>query len=167
MKKAILIGLLIVSTAVAGYTFYESWRLQDPAYQRERLLESSGMLETPLEGRRLVDLDRFMAETQLKTPGTREIVNPAPIRFTAAIRQAPDRIEATYVYTALGVMKIDPMPAINHRMFVETASGAVIPVYVWDEAVAHMTETQGPVELMGFHIYTYAKGPAIVVDAVI
>ena len=51
MKKVILIGILVASLGVAGYTFYESWRLQDPEYQRSHTIGRTGMLEIPLEGR--------------------------------------------------------------------------------------------------------------------
>lgn len=170
MKKILLLSLLMVSLGVAGYTFYESWRLQDPQYQRERTIGRTGMLETPLEGRRVVDIDRFWAETRPAKEGTREIVGPNPIRFLASIKAVPEAIEVTYVYTALSMMRVDPMPAVNHRMFIETADGSIVPVYVWDDAVEMFRDAgvaPDPIAMTGFHVYTYAKGPAIIVDAVI
>lgn len=170
MKKAILLVILLLSVGIAGYTFYESWRLQDPEYQRQQTLQRSGMLDTPLTGRTYVDLDRFVIETQVRKAGTREIVPPKAIAFSGTIKREPEAIETEYVYTALQLMKTSPLPKVNHRMFVETGSGEILPVYVWDDAVAAMTAsgvTGRPVELTGFHVYTYSKGPAIIVDAVI
>ncbi|MEM7210740.1 MAG: hypothetical protein AAF479_02435 [Pseudomonadota bacterium] len=170
MKKAILIGILIVCCGIAGYTFYEAWRLQDPEYQRQSTVVRTGMLTPPPGEREVVNLDAFVTEKQVAKEGTREIIPPAGIRFTAAIKQVPDRIEAEYVYTALQLMKVDPLPAVNHRMFVETSEGKIIPVYVWDEAVSIMNGkgvTGDQIELAGFHVYTYSKGPAIIVDALI
>lgn len=170
MKKVILIVILFASVAVAGYTFYESWRLQDPEYQRERTIGRTGMLEIPVQGRRVVELGTFVAETRPTKEGTREIIEPAAIQFSAAIKAVPEAIKVEYVYTALSMMQVNPLPKVGHRMFVEAADGNIIPVYVWDEAVDALAAsgvTGQPVDLTGFHIYTYAKGPAIIVDAVI
>lgn len=170
MKKPILIGILILCIGIAGYTFYEAWRLQDPEYQRQRTISETGMLEAPIEGRTFVDLDKFVAEKQLSKPGTREIVSPAAISFSGTIRRVPEHIETQYVYTALSMMQVAPLPAVNYRMFVESASGKILPVYVWDQAVGKLSKlgvTSTPVKLAGFHVYTYSKGPAIIVDAVI
>ncbi|MEM1277495.1 MAG: hypothetical protein AAGH74_13295 [Pseudomonadota bacterium] len=170
MKKAILISILIISFGIAGYTFYESWRLQDPEYQRQQTIQRNGMLETPLTGRQVVNLDQFVTETKPHKQGTREIVPPTPIAFTGTIKREPEAIKTEYVYTALTMMEVAPLPQVNYRMFVETEEGRILPVYVWDNAVAAMTAsgvTGEPVALTGFHVYTYSKGPAIIVDAVI
>ncbi|MEM9044662.1 MAG: hypothetical protein AAGC81_08190 [Pseudomonadota bacterium] len=170
MKKAILTGILVISFGIAGYTFYESYRLQDPEYQRQQTIQRNGMLETPLTGRTVVNLDRFVTETKLRKEGTREIVAPTAIAFKGTIKREPEAIKTEYVYTALTMMEVAPLPEVNHRMFVESEDGLILPVYVWDEAVAALTEsgvTGEPVALTGFHIYTYSKGPAIIVDAVI
>ena len=113
-----------------------------------------------------VDLDAFVAARQVAKAGTREIVWPEGLRFAGKLRSAPRKIDAEYIYTALSVMKVAAVPQINHTMFVESASGAVRPVYVRDDAVARLQAAGvgAEVELTGFHVYTYAKGPAIVVD---
>ena len=123
MKKVILIGILVASLGVAGYTFYESWRLQDPEYQRSHTIGRTGMLEIPLEGRKVVALDRFVAETRPRKEGTREIIAPDAIQFSGTIMRAPEAIEVEYVYTALSIMKVEPLPKVGHRMFVEAADG--------------------------------------------
>ncbi|MEM7270508.1 MAG: hypothetical protein AAF401_14810 [Pseudomonadota bacterium] len=164
MKRTILLIILAISLAIAGYTFYESYRLLDPAYQRERTL---GMLEAPMDGRDFVELDKF-AELRPERDGTREIVRPHAIAFSAAMIQKPEPIETEYVYTALSVMEVSPMPKVGHRMFIESAGGHIMPVYVWDDAVAEIAALNGETRVFGgHHVYTYAKGPAIIVDGVI
>ncbi|MEM7058490.1 MAG: hypothetical protein AAF557_12925 [Pseudomonadota bacterium] len=169
MKKAILIVILVICGAIAAYTFYESWRLQDPAYQRERTL-NTGMLDVPLDQRRVVNLDQFMAQTRPRKEGTREIVRPDGIQFVAAIKAVPEKIEVKYVYKAFEIMEVNPLPNVNHQMFLETSGGEIYAVYVWDDAVDAMNAagvTGSQIQFAGFHVYTRAKGPAIIVDAVI
>lgn len=166
MKKVVLIAILLVSLGIAGYTFYTSWRLQDPQYQRERTLGQNRMNSTPDAARELVDLDDYAALRPSKE-GTREIVPLRPISFDAAVKQVPKEIKTDYLYEAMGIMKIDPLPVVTHRMFVETAKGHVMPVYVWDGVAKDFAAAAEPVRMVGFHIYTYSKGAAIIVDGVL
>ncbi|MEM6974333.1 MAG: hypothetical protein AAF577_16175 [Pseudomonadota bacterium] len=171
VKRGILLLLLVGSFGFAGYQFYTAYRLQDPAFQRERTLGRTGALAPGMWGpaaaeRVAVNLDSFVETTKPRTVGTREIVQPSGLRFTAAIKRAPEKIETKYIYQALAMMRVAPLPQINHRMFVQSAGGKILPVYVHDAAVPALTgqPLEAPVELAGFHVYTYSKGPAIVVD---
>lgn len=169
MKKIILLIILAVCVGIAGYTFYTSWRMQDPAFQRERTLgavESERMLQTADADHKLVSLDE-MALLRPRKEGTRDLIAPRPISFDAAVKQAPQEIKTDYLKEALTVLQVSPLPTINHRMFVETAEGRVLPVYVWDKVVANFSASEQPQRMVGYHVYTYAKGPAIVVDGVI
>lgn len=169
MKKIILSIILLVCLGIAGYTFYTSWRMQDPTFQRERMqgaVDNGRMLQTADADRKPVSLDE-MAQLRPRKEGTRDLIVPAPISFDAAVKQAPQQIKTDYLKEALTVLRVTPMPTINHRMFVETAEGRVIPVYVWDKVASDFTEGEQPQRMVGYHVYTYAKGPAIVVDGVI
>ncbi|MEM7271200.1 MAG: hypothetical protein AAF401_18330 [Pseudomonadota bacterium] len=165
MNRTILLIILAISVAIAGYTFYESWRLQDPEYQRLRTL---GMMETPLEGRESVELDAFAA-LRPRMEGTREInIEPHMISFSAALVQRPEMIETSYLDTVFSVMKIENPPSIKHRAFVESPTGKVMPVYVWDDVAAEIAMLDGsPRTFGGAHVYTYSKGAAIIVDGLI
>ena len=75
-----------------------------------------------------------------------------------------------YLFTALSLMQVEPLPKVSHRMFVESAEGSVIPVYVEDAVVREIkakvaVDTQA--NFAGYHVYNYSKGPAIVVDSVL
>ncbi|MEM9147260.1 MAG: hypothetical protein AAGC57_13795 [Pseudomonadota bacterium] len=171
LKRSILLVVLVATFSYAGYQFYTAWRLQDPEYQRLRTIDRTGALAPGLwapaaDERRLVNLDRFVETTRPRHEGTREILAPAGVRFRAEIKRSPEKIQTRYLYEALSVMQIQPLPAVNHRMFVESDGGAILPVYVHDAAVPMLSERplETPIELAGFHVYTYAKGPAIVVD---
>lgn len=166
MRKIILIAILLISFGVAAYTFYTSWRMQDPSFQRERTIGAVRMLETPDTDRELVNLDD-LAQVRPAKAGTREIGPLKPITFNAAIKEGPKVISTDYLQQAFGVLKIAPVPAVSKRMFVETEKGYVMPVYVWDDVAASFAAGPEPRQMVGFHVYTYAKGPAIVVDGLI
>ena len=193
-RRIILIAVLIASFGFAAWQFWTAWRLQDPAFQRQRMLGaaeapvdpaalaaanpaaspaaaapaagSAGIWAIAAADRPLVDLDVYAAAHRPEKDGTREIIAPAPLRFAGRLRSLPERIEAEYIYTALSVMQVAPIPQINHTIFVESASGAVRAVYLRDDAVdaAKAAGLDAPVELSGFHVYTYSRGPAIVID---
>ena len=72
----------------------------------------------------------------------------------------------TYIYTALEVAGIRPLPEVGHQLFVETAGGKIISVYVEKKAAARIAEemaVEETVRLWGYHVYSYAKGPALLV----
>jgi len=168
MKQKILLAILAVCLAVAGYTFYTAWRMQDPEFQRQRMLGAApaGMIDLTGETRRTVDLDEF-AQLRPAREGSREIVPLAPIAFVASVREAPQVITTDYLQQAFALLGVAPAPQVSHRMFVETAQGHVMPVYVWDNVAARFQSGDAPLRLTGFHVYTYAKGPAIVVDGLV
>ena len=160
MRKPLLILVAIVSFGIAGYPFSTAGGLQDPALLRQRTL---GMLDAPLQGREVVDLDAFATLRPVKK-GTRDIVAPVPIQFEARILEAPEPIKTDYLMTAFSMVGVAPAPQVGHRMFVETDEGLVVPVYVWGGAVEAFAPGEAPLRLVGHHVYTYRKGPAIVVD---
>ena len=167
MKQKILIAILLLCTGVAGYTFSTVWRVQQaPQLPLQSLSGAGRMLEVADETRAQIDLDAYMRSRPRKE-GTREIGPLKPVVFEAVIEQAPVAISTSYLQEAFGVLGLVPLPPVSHRMFVETAQGLVIPVYVWDEVAASFTADPAPVRMLGFHIYTYSKGPAIVVDGAI
>jgi hypothetical protein len=119
-------------------------------------------------GFRDVELDRLIEREKdaVEKLQKKKIVMAAPVRFFARMKRRPEEKKMTYVYTALEVAGVKPMPEVGHRMFVETEEGRIIPVYVEKEAAARLMkglEEGERARFLGYHIYSYDKGPAILV----
>lgn len=117
-----------------------------------------------------VNLDQFVEANYPSVEGTKVIVVPKNIQFRAKIKRHPEHIQARYVFKALGMMQVNPLPPISHRMFIETSNGKIFSMYV-EKATAKAIEKQLAVdqwyEFQGYHVYNYAKGPAIVIDQLV
>ncbi len=121
------------------------------------------------EDYRQVNLDRFIETQRPMKPGTKTILPPRGVRFSATIKRHPEKITVKYLYTALSVMNVEPLPVVNHRMFVATDQGKVIPLYVEDrmvKAIRKHLPVERRVRFLGYHVYNYSKGPAIVISGV-
>lgn len=113
-----------------------------------------------------VDLDGFIQQEQKAGSGKRLIKMAAPISFTATLKRLPEEHQVSYVYTALELSGVNPLPEINHRMFLESGAGRIIPVYVEKKAVEKVMaglKENGTARFLGYHVYSYSKGPAILV----
>lgn len=116
-----------------------------------------------------VNLDTFIAEQKPAMPGTRTILPPKRVGFSARLKSHPEKIAISYLFEALSLMQVSPLPKVSHRMFLESAEGLIIPVYVEDAAVGRIRAKSldaDPAQFSGYHVYNYSKGPAIVVDGV-
>ena len=119
--------------------------------------------------RRAVDLDAYIKSQRPLQTGTRSIFAPRDISFSAKPKSRPEPIEVSYLYEALSIMGVDPLPEVSHQMFVESVGGQVIAVYVEDrfvDAINAEIESEALAEFDGYHVYNYSKGPAIVVVGV-
>jgi len=113
-----------------------------------------------------VDLDTFFDDQKAFANGRKIITMAAPVGFEARLKRHPEPRKLQYVYTALEVGGVSPLPVVEHRMFVESDGGRVIPVYVDKAAAAWIDERvkEGQrLRFVGYHLYSYAKGPAILV----
>jgi hypothetical protein len=114
-----------------------------------------------------VELDRFIEQEQKSAgEGKRMIKMFAPVSFEAKMKRFPEERELTYVYAAMELIRVNPLPEVHHRMFVESAEGRIIPVYVEKEAAAKLAaglKEEDKARFVGYHVYSYAKGPAILV----
>lgn len=118
---------------------------------------------------KMVNLDEFIHQQRPLTEGTKVILNPGHIKIAARIKRHPEKRNVEYLYGALRMMQVDPMPKVNYRMFIESDEGQIIPVYV-EDAIASQISKRIPLEtrilLKGYHVYNYSKGPAIVIENV-
>lgn len=114
-----------------------------------------------------VDLDLFIEQEKLSAEkGKRMIKMARPVSFDALMKRPPEEREVSYVYTALELSGVSPLPEIHHRMFVESNGGRIIPVYVEKKAVEKIDaglKTDEKMRFLGYHVYSYAKGPALLV----
>ncbi|WP_309400855.1 hypothetical protein [Cerasicoccus maritimus] len=116
-----------------------------------------------------VEFDELIAEAiaEVEKFNGQKTIKPAlPVRFKAKKKRDPEAKEMAYVYTALEVAGVTPLPDIQHRMFVESDSGDIIPVYVEKSAAERLTAElpdEASAEFVGYHLYNYTKGPAILV----
>jgi hypothetical protein len=88
------------------------------------------------------------------------------VSFQAKMKRYPEERSVSYVYKAMELAGVDPLPEIGHRMFLESGGGRIIPVYVEKQAVARIMQGLKEDQLarfLGYHVYSYAKGPAILV----
>ncbi|MCG8492380.1 MAG: hypothetical protein MI743_12250 [Sneathiellales bacterium] len=113
-----------------------------------------------------VDLDNFIAVQKPAMPGTRTILPPNDVSFTGVLMEGPKQIKVKYLFEALSVMNVTPLPKVSHRMFISSRQGKVIPVYVEDAAVEEIQKKIKVDEealFLAYHVYNYSKGPAVVV----
>lgn len=116
-----------------------------------------------------VDLDRFISIQKPAMPGTRTILPPNDISFRGILMEGPKQIKIKYLFEALQIMNVDPLPKVSHRMFISSREGKVIPVYVEDNAIEEIKKTVKVDEealFLAYHVYNYSKGPAVVVRGV-
>jgi hypothetical protein len=114
-----------------------------------------------------VDLDAYIAQQQPTSPGSRTILMPSGVEMLATVMRYPEKRAVKYLYTALEMMHVSPLPKVNHRMFIRSLEGRIIPVYVEDDSVHFIKKGLKEGEqarFRGYHVYNYSKGPALVIE---
>ncbi|WP_306549287.1 hypothetical protein [Desulfobulbus sp.] len=114
-----------------------------------------------------VELDQFIErEQKAAEDGKKMIKMMAPVSFEAKLKRQPEEKPMEYVYTAMEMSGVKPIPEVRHRMFVESGAGRIIPVYIEANAVKKVNaglKEEAMARFQGYHVYSYAKGPAILV----
>lgn len=123
-----------------------------------------------LKGFKQIELDDFIAEEKQRVEksakGGKLITMAAPVYFTAKMKRLPEEKTMNYIYTALQMAEMSPMPKVKHQMFVESPKGEVISVYVEESAVARLNkfmQAEQSAQFLGYHAYSYKRGPAILI----
>ncbi len=131
-------------------------------------------LEADLRGSyRPVHLAGFVQENQLSeemiAKKQRLMKQPEAISFEATLVSRPKQGNYTLAYDALNLWSgNEKLPVIEHSAFVGfAAQGPVLGVYVAQGAVKilEQLELDAPAVFYAVHIYTYAKGPRLVIVA--
>ena len=115
-----------------------------------------------------VELDRFIEQEKETAEAFKKKVirKMEPVKFSAKMKRYPEEKKMSYVYMAMQVAGVNPLPEVKHRMFVESGEGRIIPVYVEKQAAAKLRadlKEEQAAQFLGYHVYTYDKGPAILV----
>lgn len=114
-----------------------------------------------------IELDSFIEqEKKIVGKGKRLIRMAAPVSFEAKVKRHPEEKPMSYVYEVLELAGVKPVPEVRHRMFVESRGRRIIPVYVEKQAVARIGKElkEGmSARFLGYHLYSYRKGPAVLV----
>ncbi len=122
------------------------------------------------------DMPQFVADSQRLKDGTKEIQVDKFVVFDAQVMTLPEKQKTDYLYLAMSVAKVNPVPEVDHAMFVGVSEDVVLPVYVEQSVVkkfAKLHEQYGAegfrnrkMRFAGIHVYNYSKGPAIVVESI-
>jgi hypothetical protein len=115
-----------------------------------------------------IDLDRFIEKEKATVAhaGKKLIARDAPIRFEATMKRIPEKKKMAYIYTAMSAAGVSPLPEVEHRMFIETKGRRIISVYVEKGVAARIPgglKEGAAAQFFGYHVYSYDKGPAIMV----
>lgn len=117
----------------------------------------------------VIDIDSYADKHRPNKKGTIDIIRPREVTFSASVKQYPHSRDTSYFYEVLQFFPMEPQPKVNHRMFISTPQGKIIPVYVEDSLVPkikkYLKEEGERVNFTGYHIYTYSKGPAFFITA--
>ena len=120
-----------------------------------------------LTGFKKIEIDSFIVGCQADVEKSgKTITMMRPISFVGKMKRLPEEKNMNYVYVAMEMSGIDPMPTVKDRMFVETKEGRIFPVYVEESAKTKIVKGLGvdvETRFLGYHAYSYTKGPAIVV----
>jgi len=114
-----------------------------------------------------IELDQFIVQQKGSIKGKQKVITmAAPVSFIAKMKRFPEEKQMNYIYQAMEVSRVTPMPEVHHRMFIESAEGRIIPVYVEKNAVEKLKKDlkeEQQANFIGYHVYNYSKGPAVLV----
>lgn len=113
-----------------------------------------------------INLKEYIDNSSLRFKDNREIIVPKPVSFKAKIMSLPEKRKVSYIYTALDLVGVNPLPEVNHRMFLAASEEQVIPVYVEDVIAAQIVQhlkVDSSYQFLAYHVYTYKKGPALMI----
>jgi hypothetical protein len=104
------------------------------------------------------------------------IVPPLNISFTGVLKTLPKKSSTGYLYTALDLMQVKPIPQVEHQVFIGAPGstekpGDVIAIYMDNRLADAILAMKTPildtrVTWYGYHIYNFSRGPAIVLENV-
>lgn len=114
-----------------------------------------------------IELDQFIEQQKASLMGKKKMITmAAPVNFTAKMKRFPEEKEMSYIYEAMRVSGVSPLPEVKHRMFIESNGGRILPVYVEKATVEKINQDlkeDQTANFLAYHVYTYSKGPAFLI----
>lgn len=119
-----------------------------------------------------VNLDSYIKNQRPDKKNGKSILPIKRITFGATLMSKPEAGEFKYIYMALELMGMKPLPVIKHQVFVQSEDGTVISVYM-EEYFANTLDKHirlGNIKIgqhllfKGYHSYNYKRGPAMVME---
>ncbi len=151
--KLLILSVLALATAYPETGFAVPTRQAAAALQKQQFKE--------------ITLDSFVEqEKKAVGKGKRVMKMAAPVSFEARVKRHPEPRQLSYVHEVLNMSGVQPLPEVEHRMFVESKGGRIIPVYVEKQVAARIgngLQEGKTARFSCYHLYSYSKGPAVLV----
>ena len=124
------------------------------------------------QGYKKVDLESYIKTQRPSKKGGKSILPIKRVAFSATLMSKPKKGKFDYIYMALDMMHMRPMPVIKHQVFVAAKDGKVISVYLEEHfakglekhIVLGNIKVGQELHFKGYHSYNYKRGPAIVME---
>lgn len=105
----------------------------------------------------------------LRSPG-RIILQPSGVSFVATFDAGPRPQKAEYLDTALKLMRVSAPPVVRQavRLRYGPQEGQTLVAYIEEGAAKRLASDLRPGDrrqFFAFHVYNYAKGPALVITS--
>lgn len=113
-------------------------------------------------------LDSLMAKRLPADSTFVVMVEPHTLRLRGALEQLPAPGKTRYMTDTLAVQGIQPAPKVNHKMWLRSAGGERVMVYVADdvaERIKHEVKANADIEVTALHLWNSRHGPGLLVTS--
>lgn len=120
----------------------------------------------PVAAYKEIDLKTLVAGARSEIPGQHIILVPSGVRFRAVLAAMPAPQKTDYLKKALGMMGIDNFGRVSQRIGLDYGGEKALAAYIEDSAAARLVreaKAGQPLQFFAYHVYNYARGPALVV----
>ncbi|MBK1689720.1 hypothetical protein [Rubrivivax gelatinosus] len=119
----------------------------------------------PTQEFREIRLETFVPAA--RTP-QRIILQPYGVQFDAELAAPPRPQKAEYLQQALQLMHVSEPPRVSQAVLLRYGRGETLVAYIDDGAAARLARELRPGQtrrFYAFHVYNFARGPALVVTS--
>lgn len=130
------------------------------------LLASTLAIATPADTGET--LDNLMAKRLPADNTFVAMVEARTLRLRGTLDQLPAPGKTIYMTDTLAARRIQPAPKVNHKMWLRSAGGARVMVYVADdvaERIRHEVKTGAEIDVTALYLWNSRHGPGLLVTA--